>query len=374
MKVMHVVSAFVGGGAEKLIFNLIRNGFYRSGELRVVFLVRGSGQGEDEFARLLGPGNFKILLDRADAGIKHVPWLLWQLMREFRDYAPDVAVLSLTPAILLGRLAKLAHPKTRIVSFEHSINDRWGLPIRWALWLTSFVNDAVFGDTPATLEAIPARYARRQPAYEVPPMIAGHAAGPASPKKSSVFKLTSVGRLTPQKNYPALVQAVKTLGDEGMPVELTIAGEGRQRPELEKLIEALDLAAQVHLLGHVAGAEALSDIRRQAHIYVQPSLYEGLCLACLEAMADGQVVVASDVGGMQDYGRDGENMIKIKGFDADAIAAALRRTIKGYDEFCRVLPPAAIKAAQKQFQAAVVEQKWREAAGALAGLAAGKVL
>jgi glycosyltransferase involved in cell wall biosynthesis len=290
-------------------------------------------------------------------------------MQEFRNYAPDVAVLSLTPAILLGRIAKLAHPKTKIVTYEHSISDRWGPVVRLALWLTSFVNDAVFGDTPATLKAIQNRYARRQTAYEVPPMIFGNMTGSGSPEKSPIIKLASFGRLTPQKNYLSLIQAVKNLRDEGILVDLTIAGEGRERPGLEKLVDALGLNAHVHLLGHISEDGSLTEILRQSHIYVQPSLFEGLCLACLEAMAHGKVVVASDVGGMKDYGRDGENMIKINGFDHVAIAAALRRTIDGYDELSRILPAAAVLAAQKQFQTSIVEQKWREAASALAALA-----
>jgi glycosyltransferase involved in cell wall biosynthesis len=123
------------------------------------------------------------------------------------------------------------------------------------------------------------------------------------------------------------------------------------------------------LRGHIADMKLLTEILQQSHAYVQPSLYEGLCLACLEAMAAGKVVVAADVGGMQDYGRDGENMIKIKGFDQAAIDAALRRTINGYDELSRILPPAAAMTAQNRFQTHVVEQKWREAANALAALA-----
>jgi glycosyltransferase involved in cell wall biosynthesis len=57
---------------------------------------------------------------------------------------------------------------------------------------------------------------------------------------------------------------------------------------------------------------------------VLPTLYETFALVCLEAMASGLPVLASPVGGIEDYLRDGENGLHIKR-EATEIAAKLDR-------------------------------------------------
>ena len=52
---------------------------------------------------------------------------------------------------------------------------------------------------------------------------------------------------------------------------------------------------------------------------------EGLCIVVAEAMAAGLPVVATAVGGIREYGRDGQNMLKLDSPDVTELVAQLDR-------------------------------------------------
>ena len=66
----------------------------------------------------------------------------------------------------------------------------------------------------------------------------------------------------------------------------------------------------------------------EADIFLNLSEVEGFCIAVAEAMLAGLPVIAVDVGGIRDYGRDGENMLKLAAPDRQAARAAILRLIR----------------------------------------------
>jgi glycosyltransferase involved in cell wall biosynthesis len=62
-------------------------------------------------------------------------------------------------------------------------------------------------------------------------------------------------------------------------------------------------------------------------VFVLPSLYEGLPLAVLEAMAARVPVVATAIGGTDEVVRDGETGTLVPAADPAALAAAIRTTL-----------------------------------------------
>lgn len=108
--------------------------------------------------------------------------------------------------------------------------------------------------------------------------------------KPAGFSVLSAGRLDPQKDYATLLRAWKSVEAALPQAQLTIAGEGPERGDLEGLIGALGLK-NVRLPGFV---QNVPELLRGADVYVQPSAWEGFGLAVAEAMASALPVVASD--------------------------------------------------------------------------------
>ncbi len=106
--------------------------------------------------------------------------------------------------------------------------------------------------------------------------------------KSDTFTIGSMGRLAPEKNFELVIFLAKQLPE----FQFLIAGEGPERRSLEAKIKEADLGDRVRLLGQVnnrAGFYAALDA------FVLPSLYEGLPMALLEAMASGLPCVSSNL-------------------------------------------------------------------------------
>ncbi|SDO87771.1 Predicted dehydrogenase [Phyllobacterium sp. YR620] len=109
--------------------------------------------------------------------------------------------------------------------------------------------------------------------------------------------LLTTARFTQQKNHAILMEALPAIVRNHPDVLLLAAGEGPQLDTIRSLADNLGVSKHVRFLGQRSDIGNLMSI---AEIFVLPSLFEGLPLVVLEAMAAGVPVVASKVGGNYD--------------------------------------------------------------------------
>jgi glycosyltransferase involved in cell wall biosynthesis len=126
--------------------------------------------------------------------------------------------------------------------------------------------------------------------------------------------LLFIGRIAPEKNLEALLEAVRSL-----PVSLALIGEGRLRPQLQK--KFADLDGRVTWEGNIPNSQLPERINK-AGIFVLPSLYEGHPKTLLEAMACGAAVLGADSPGIRQLIRHGETGL-LCGADPQSIRLAL---------------------------------------------------
>jgi glycosyltransferase involved in cell wall biosynthesis len=133
-----------------------------------------------------------------------------------------------------------------------------------------------------------------------------------------------VGNLFPNKNLGNLLRALHLIATE-IPHKLVIVGGRRwkYRDELA-LIEALDLAERVHILGFVPRSDLVL-LYNLASCFVFPSLYESFGLAQLEAMACGCPVVASRTGALPEVA--GDSVIFCDPHDPQSIGQAIAELV-----------------------------------------------
>jgi glycosyltransferase involved in cell wall biosynthesis len=140
--------------------------------------------------------------------------------------------------------------------------------------------------------------------------------------------LLAAGRLDPLKNYPVLLEALACLRDEGRPCRLVLAGEGPEFIELRDQAAARGIADRVRLPGAVV---PLVDLLQAGDLFVQPSEWEGMPLALLEAMACGLPAIGTRVPGIRDLIVDGRDGLLVEPGDPAALAGAIARLLDDPD-------------------------------------------
>lgn len=129
------------------------------------------------------------------------------------------------------------------------------------------------------------------------------------------------GSLKPKKNFCGLVRAWREAVHE-IDAFLFIVGEGKQRREIEELVERLEVGGSVRILGL---RRDLLAIMERIDVVVLPSLWEGSPNVIQEAMALEKPVVASDVGGVSELVVDGESGFTVTPGEESELAEALVR-------------------------------------------------
>jgi colanic acid/amylovoran biosynthesis glycosyltransferase len=149
------------------------------------------------------------------------------------------------------------------------------------------------------------------------------------------LRIFSCGRLNPGKGFEYLIRAVAALKDEGMAVELVIAGEDDlggtgYRAVVESLIGNLDLQGTVRLLGAVC-EERIKEELEAAHVFALASPEEPLGVVFMEAMAMCVPTIGTAAGGVPELISHGVNGVLVPPRNSAKLAEAIRMITSDID-------------------------------------------
>ena len=130
--------------------------------------------------------------------------------------------------------------------------------------------------------------------------------------------------LEERKGHRVLLQAAQILKSQGQRIQYQFAGEGSLKGQLEQLVRTLGLTEDVTFVGFIGDIPEFFSV---IDVFVLPSLFEGLGVAALEAMAAEKPVVGTRVGGLAESIIDGETGFLVPPKNASLLAAAIGRLI-----------------------------------------------
>ena len=164
--------------------------------------------------------------------------------------------------------------------------------------------------------------------------------------------LISVGRLTEAKDQITLLSAIEILKKQGRNIFLILVGDGELRIPLEKEIAQKKLTNCVYLAGNRSDVNQLLP---GADAFILSSKREGAPMSILEAMAAGLPVIATNVGGIPEIVKDGENGILVPPQDQSFLANAIGRVLDDSEYAANLASRARISIEQNYSIQAVTE-------------------
>lgn len=242
----------------------------------------------------------RVLRDTPRPSLLQYAGLFLKLVADIRREKPDVVVAFLPLANVMAlTAARLAGVRVAVAS-QRSPGDTYGRIMRIMDRLLGSIG--VYSRVVCVSEAVEQSFSRYPKPYRdrlcvVHNGIEWTSSGLTREAARARFDLpaeglvaVSAGRLSAQKNYPLLLEALA----QAPGVLVVIAGDGELREVLVAQARDLGIAERVRFLGAIARAD-IPDLLRASDVFVQTSLFEGQSNALLEAMNEGMATLVADI-------------------------------------------------------------------------------
>ena len=143
-------------------------------------------------------------------------------------------------------------------------------------------------------------------------------------------QLLCLGRLKARKGFDVALTAFASICGRFPQVRLVVAGDGPERPSLERQAARLGIAEVVDFIGWVA-PEDVPKVVAKATAVVMPSRHEPFGLVALDAALMARPIVASRVGGLAEVVTHQETGLLVEPEDSAGVAEALAFLLENHE-------------------------------------------
>lgn len=358
LNVLHIFSTLPVGGAEMLMLNIVKN--IDRGVFDITICCLGEKGVIGEQIEVLG-------VEVISLKCKKIGGFNLSLILRLRDFIKergfDIVHTHMYHANLYGRIAAWVVDVPVIFSSVHNIYRKRKLHRMLINYLLSKITDRIFVATPAVFEDV--RRYDRVSAEKIEVLPYGIDTDSFTKKydrniirenlglSPEDYVIGNVARLEEAKGQRYLIEAIRILQDRGIKTKCLIIGSGSLEKELKELTINNKLDDTVIFPGT---RQDLPEIFSVMDVFVFPSLWEGLPLALLSAMAAGVPVIATHAGGIKDVLVDNRNGIVVPQSDPSAIAEAVKRLMSD-EKLRKSLTEEAKKNIEEYYSAKVMVKK-----------------
>jgi glycosyltransferase involved in cell wall biosynthesis len=297
MTIIHIITAFGIGGAEKLLLNTI-NEQVKTHHVHLIYL-----KPINELGHLLDK---KVIVKNIPLSIVTV----FRLNRYFKKARPDVIHTHLSHADILGTFAALP-TKAKVFCTMHNIyfKKNWIDVLLFQMYRVLFRLKKIY--VISISKCVKSHVVSNLKQKKEHSFLLYNAIPPVKLQKIKridlkKIRLLFVGRLEKQKSIHTLLEAlcVLKMKDDTSNFYLTIVGEGSLRKSLEQRTKELQIEELVEFVG---SQKDPAPYFSSSDIFALPSIWEGFGIVILEAFRAKLPVVASNIEGPSELIQDNVN-------------------------------------------------------------------
>ena len=326
--ILHIIPRFYPGGAERLVLEYATHLDYKKFDMHVASAVAGG-----ELLPLFEQTEASLVVAKHSGLFGRIQTLL-RLKAYIKEVQPDIMHTHLLSGDGTGFLMSLFFPRIIWVSTMHNTQEYRPLLHRvfWKIALKR-VNKVIAVSKNVETYVIKKFGVSKEKVTTIPNGIDLRAWKAISSNllfDSKPYQFATVGRLEEQKGHTYLLDALAML--EHTHWEYHVYGDGSRAAQLKKQAERVGIANKVQFHGLVDDVpERLASI----DLVIQPSLWEGMSLTVMEAMAASRPVLATEPAaeGILEHKKTG---YVVPPQDADALARAVGDILDHTDEAVRV--------------------------------------
>lgn len=295
LTVAYVTGGLPYGGVESWLYDVAAHAARRPGLRAVIVNVSGTGERRADFR----DAGFEVhdVMDSKRALATHRLDTVLALRRALKALAPDLVHTLHYSGNYFGRLAALGLGVPVVCHLRNTM--RQTKPLRRAAdRLLSRATSHYLSVSLAVDAVVQADHNRAGRPHSVLYNAVDFTRLDVAPARLDLEQdarpILAVGRLKPQKNLPFLVACLAALTQRIPPACLVIAGDGGERAAIEAAAREHGVADRLHMLGLRDDVPAvMRAVALRRGVLAMPSLYEGLPITHLEAMACGLPAVIS---------------------------------------------------------------------------------
>jgi glycosyltransferase involved in cell wall biosynthesis len=334
LRILHVIESLGRGGAERQLVNQILAHDRSSIQSSVIVLNPPLHLAHE--LKTAGVAITTFDLPR----FRDFTRAIFRLTAMVKALKPDIIHTWLTRADIYGRIAAMLGGRIPVISGIHAPiyaptmyldnpqQKRWKLALirqldRWSGYLAKTIYVGCSYDaadsTSKALSIPPERLRVIYNSINISNATSNH----------SGKKIITVGRMIPQKGQIYLINAMPAILAQHPDATLDIVGEGPLRSELEQQVLSLGIGHAVRFLGVRSD---VPDLLASSDVFAFPSLWEGLGIVMLEALAAGLPVVASNIAVLREIVDDGQQGLLVQTQHPQALAQAIINLLADPDE------------------------------------------
>jgi glycosyltransferase involved in cell wall biosynthesis len=254
---------------------------------------------------------------------------LGEVRAEVRSFRPDVTIAHFLPNY--GFLAALSGARAWMLSCWGSdlLRNARRTPLhraraRFVLRRAPLVHvdAAVLAEAAVALGAAPERVWTRAWGVDVSAVGFRNGEGDRGDDPDRPVRVLWTRQLEPVYDPEPFVRALGILKRRGIPLRVSMAGDGPMRSQVQDWIREENLAGEVTLEGFVS-EEKLRALYRASDLYVSVSRSDSTSQSLLEAMASGLLPIVTDIAGNREWVTHRRQGYLVPVGDAEAVACAI---------------------------------------------------